>query len=50
MLEGDVGIIPCWVRASATAQWCQLQPYSEPEFQKTIKVAEMASIVIGNGQ
>jgi hypothetical protein len=25
MLGGDVGSIPCWVRASATAQWCFLQ-------------------------
>ena len=25
MLRGDVGSIPCWVRASATAQWCYSQ-------------------------
>ncbi len=35
MLGGDIGTIPCWVRASATAQWCHLQPSREPEFQKT---------------
>jgi len=35
MLGGDIGTIPCWVRASATAQWYQLQPSNEPEIQMT---------------
>jgi len=44
MLRGDVGTIPCWVRASATAQWCHFQPSSEAEFQKTSQI--LASMLI----